>query len=63
VQTSKPLDNKLWALLEDMSCRNRHKSLENLRRSLVKAEAVITLETERAATAESPERLKACVET
>jgi hypothetical protein len=58
----KTLDNKLWALLEDMACRKRHNSLESLRRSLVKAAAKIPLETERAATAEWPERLKACIE-
>jgi len=59
----KTLDNKLWAVLEDMACRKRHNNLESLRRSLVKAAAEIPLETERAATAEWPERLKACVET
>ena len=56
----KTLDNKLWAVLEDIACRKRHKSLESLRRSLVKA--VIPLEMEHAATAAWPERLKACVE-
>jgi hypothetical protein len=45
-----------------MACRKRHNSLESLRRSLVKAGAEIPLETERAATTEWPERLKACVE-
>jgi len=58
----KPLDNKLWAVLEDMSCQKRPNSLESLRRSLVKAAAEIPLETERVATAEWPECLKACVE-
>jgi len=58
----KPLDNKLWAVLEDMACRKCRNSLESLRRSLVKAAAAIPLETERAATAGWPERLKACVE-
>jgi hypothetical protein len=58
----KTLDNKLWAVLEDMECRKRHNSLESLRRPFVKATAEIPLETERAATAEWPERLKACVE-
>jgi len=56
------LDNKLWAVLGNMACRKRHNSLESLRRSLVKAAAEIPLETERAATAEWQERLKACVE-
>jgi len=41
----KPPDNKLWALLEDMVCRNCHNSLESLRRSLLKAAAEIPLET------------------
>jgi hypothetical protein len=54
----KPLDNKLWALLEGMACRKRHNSIE----SLVTAAAEIPLETERSATEEWPERLKACVE-
>jgi len=58
----KTLDNKLWAVLEDMECRKRHNSLESLRRSLVKAAAEIPLEIKLAATAEWPERLKACVE-
>jgi hypothetical protein len=58
----KPLDNKLWAVLEDMAHRKRHNSLESLRRSLVKAVAEIPLETERAATTECLERLTACVE-
>jgi len=58
----KPLDNKLWAVLEDMACQNHHNSLESLRISLVNAAAEIPLETERAATAEWPESLMACVE-
>ena len=35
------LDNKLWPVLEDMACRERHDSLESLRRSLVKAVAEV----------------------
>jgi hypothetical protein len=58
----KTLDNKLWAVLEDMAWRKRHNSLDSLRRSLVEAGAEIPLETERVATAERPEHLKACVE-
>ena len=58
----KTLDNKLWAVLEDMACQKHHNSLESLRRSLVKAAAEVPLEMEHAATAEWPERLKACVE-
>jgi len=57
----KPLDNKLWAVLEDMGYWKHHNSLESLSRSLVKAAAEIPLETEPVATAEWPERLKACV--
>ena len=56
-----PLDYKLWAVLEDMACRKRH-NLDSLKGSLVKAAAEIPLETVRAAIAEWPERLKACVE-
>jgi len=62
VQTSKPWTTKLWAVLDDMACRERHNSLESLRRSLVKEAAEIPLETERAATTEWPESLNACVE-
>jgi len=58
----KPLDNKVWVVLEDMVCRKCHSSLESLRRSLVRAAAEIPLETVCAVTAEWPEYLKACVE-
>ena len=58
----KPLDNTLWAVLEDKACRECHNSLDSLKRSFVKAAAEIPLETERAATAEWPEHLTACVE-
>ena len=58
----KTLDNKLWAVLEDIARRKRHNSLDSLRRSLVKAASDIPLQTERVATAERPERLKACVQ-
>jgi hypothetical protein len=44
-----------------MACRKRHNNLDSLKRSLVKAAAEILLETVRAAIAEWPERLKACV--
>jgi len=55
----KPLDNKLWVVLEDMACRKHHNSLK---RSLVKAAAEILLDTVRATIAEWLEHLKACVE-
>jgi hypothetical protein len=58
-----PLDYKLWAVLEDMVCHKHHSSLGSLKRSLLKTAAEIPLETVRAATAEWPERLKACVKT
>ena len=57
----KPLDYKLWAVLEDMACRKHHNNLDSLKRSLVKAAAEIPLET-RAVIAEWPEHLKACIE-
>jgi hypothetical protein len=44
-----------------MACRKHHNNLGSLKRSLVKAAAEVTLETVRAAKAEWPERLKACV--
>jgi len=58
----KLLNNKLWAVLEDMAWRKCHNSLESLRRSLVKAVAEIPLEMEHVVTAEWSEGLKACVE-
>jgi hypothetical protein len=54
----KPLDNKLWAVLENTMCQKRHNSL----RSLLKAAAEIPLETERIAIEEWLQRLKACIE-
>jgi hypothetical protein len=45
-----------------MACQKRHNSLENLKRSLVKAAAEIPLGTVRVVTAEWPENLKACIE-
>jgi hypothetical protein len=54
-------DYKLWAVLEDMGCQKRHNNPDSLKRSLVKAVAEIPLET-RAAIAEWPECLKACIE-
>jgi hypothetical protein len=39
----KTLDNKLWAVLEDMACREGHNSLESLKRSFMKAAAEILL--------------------
>jgi hypothetical protein len=45
-----------------MACRKRNNNLEILKRSLVKAEAEIPLVTVHMATAEWPERIKACVE-
>ena len=56
-----PRDYKLWAVLEDMACQKRHNNLDSLQRSLMKAAAEITLETVRAAIAEWPECLKACL--
>ena len=61
VQTSTPLDYKLWAVLEDMTCRKHNINLDSLKKSLVKGAAEIPPETVRAATAEWPERLKTCV--
>jgi hypothetical protein len=62
MQTSDP-----WTINCGMFWRTRHaikchNNLESLRRFLLKAAAEIPLEMERAATAEWPERLKACVE-
>jgi hypothetical protein len=53
---------KLWAVLKDMACQKRHNNLDSLKRFLVKAAAEIPLGTVRAAIADWPEHLKACVE-
>jgi len=58
-----PLDYKLWAVLEERACRKRHNNLDSLMRSFVKAATEIPLEKVRAAIAEWPELLKACVGT
>ena len=58
----KTLDNKLWAVLEDMLCQKRHYSLESMRRPLVKAVVENAQETEHAAIAEWPGNLKTCFE-
>jgi hypothetical protein len=58
----KTLQNKLWAVLEDMACQKDHNSLDSLRRSRVKTAAEIPLEMEGVATAELLEGLKVCVE-
>jgi len=48
--------------LEDITCQKHHNNnLDSLKKSLVKAAAEMSLETVRAAVAEWPERLKACV--
>jgi len=56
------LDYKLWAVLENMACQQRHNNLESLKRSIVKTAAEIPVETLRAAIAQWPESLEACVE-
>jgi hypothetical protein len=56
-----PRDYKLWAVLENVACQKRRNNLDSLKRSLAKAAEEIPLETVRAAIAEWPERLKACV--
>jgi hypothetical protein len=55
-------DYKFWVVLEDMACQKRHNNLDSMKRSLVKTAAEIPLETVRAAIAEWPEHLKACIE-
>jgi hypothetical protein len=56
-----PLDYKLWVVLGEMACQKHHNNVHSLKRSLVKAVAEILLEKVRAALAEWPERLKACI--
>ena len=48
--------------MDDMACQKNLKNLDSLKRSLVKAESEILLETVRAAISEWLEGLKACVE-
>ena len=55
-------DHKLWAVLDHKACQKRHNNLDSLKRSLMKAAAEIPLVTVRAAIADWPEGLKACVE-
>jgi len=45
-----------------MACQKHHNNLDSLKGSLMKPAAEIPLETVRAAIAEWPERLKACIE-
>jgi hypothetical protein len=44
-----------------MACSKHHNNLDSLKRSLMKAVAEIPLEMARAAIAEWPERLEACI--
>jgi len=59
----KPLDNKLWAVLEDMVCQKHHNSHVSQKRSLMKAVAEVPLEMVHAAMAEWLEHLKTCIKT
>ncbi len=56
-----PLDYKLWSVLQDMSCKNRHPNIYSLKHSLVKAVADFPLEMLCNSKDEWPQRLKDCV--
>jgi len=58
----KALDNKLWAVLGGHGMPKASQQPGEPEEILVKAAAETPLETERVATEEWPERLKACVE-
>jgi len=62
VQTATPGTKICGLFWRTWLAKKRHNNLDSLKRSLLKAAAEILLETVRAAIAEWPERLKACVE-
>ncbi|XP_045536677.1 uncharacterized protein LOC123721594 [Papilio machaon] len=57
------LDFKLWSVLEDMACSERHGSIESLKKSLEQAVAKFLLDRVRKSIDSWPNRLKACIKT
>lgn len=56
-----PLDYALWSELENMACKTHHRNLGSLKTALTRAASSISMEIVRAAIAQWPHRLKACV--
>uniref|UniRef100_A0A914EAM1 Transposase n=1 Tax=Acrobeloides nanus TaxID=290746 RepID=A0A914EAM1_9BILA len=57
-----PLDYSIWSILEAKACAKPHKTIESLKRALIKAWNEITLEQLASIIDNFPKRLKACVE-
>lgn len=56
-----PLDYSIWGILQGKACAKSHKSVNSLKRDLVKAWHEISEETVRAAIDQFPRRLRACI--
>ena len=57
-----PLDYSIWSILEQKACAKPHKTVESLKRALIKAWDEIPVETLAKTVDNFPKRLKACVE-
>uniref|UniRef100_A0A914D0C7 DDE-1 domain-containing protein n=1 Tax=Acrobeloides nanus TaxID=290746 RepID=A0A914D0C7_9BILA len=57
-----PLDYSIWNILEAKACDTPYKTIESLKRALIKAWNEITLEQLASIIDNFPKRLKACVE-
>jgi hypothetical protein len=57
-----PLGYSIWSILEAKACAKPHKTIESLKRALIKAWNEITLEQLASIIDNFPKRLKACVE-
>uniref|UniRef100_A0A914CGD8 Transposase n=1 Tax=Acrobeloides nanus TaxID=290746 RepID=A0A914CGD8_9BILA len=57
-----PLDYSIWSILEQKACAKPDKTVESLKRALIKAWDEIPVETLAKTVDNFPKRLKACVE-
>lgn len=57
-----PLDYGLWNILEEKACKKRHRNLDALKRSILKAADEIPIETIRTYIDDFPKRLKLCID-
>ena len=57
-----PLDDSIWSILEQKASAKTHKTVEFLKRALIKAWDEISVETLAKIVDDFPKRLKACVE-
>uniref|UniRef100_A0A914DH47 Tc1-like transposase DDE domain-containing protein n=1 Tax=Acrobeloides nanus TaxID=290746 RepID=A0A914DH47_9BILA len=57
-----PLDYVVWSILEAKACAKPHKSVESLKRALIKAWDKISMDTLAKIVDNFPKRLKACIE-